>query len=242
MPRSAPVLRRLGAALATAAVLTVGLAGAASAHVTVEPESAPKGGSATFTFRVPNEEDGAATVKIVIAFPDPTTAPLAVADVEPHPGWTYVTDTTHLATPAESDDGPISDVVSQITWTADAGGGIKPGEFDEFKIEVDPLPTKVDTLEFKVLQTYSNGDVVRWIEATPAGGTEPEHPAPTVTLTAGGDTSTTTAAGTPTTTARADSGSDDGVSGPVVVALVLGGLGLAVAVVALVVARRRGST
>ncbi|HEY3604568.1 MAG TPA: DUF1775 domain-containing protein, partial [Sporichthyaceae bacterium] len=44
-------------------------------------------------------------------------------------------------------------------------------------------------LTFKVLQTYSNGDVVRWIEEgsdTP-GAEAPEHPAPTLELAKGGE-------------------------------------------------------
>ena len=31
---------------------------------------------------------------------------------------------------------------------------------------------------FKALQTYSDGNVVRWIEEPVDGGEEPEHPAP----------------------------------------------------------------
>lgn len=38
-----------------------------------------------------------------------------------------------------------------------------------------------DQLVFKALQTYSDGDTVRWID-DPAPGTEPEHPAPVLTL------------------------------------------------------------
>ena len=36
---------------------------------------------------------------------------------------------------------------------------------------------------FKALQTYSDGDVVRWIDE-PTAGAEPEHPTPVLTLTA----------------------------------------------------------
>jgi hypothetical protein len=37
-------------------------------------------------------------------------------------------------------------------------------------------------LVFKAVQTYDNGDVVRWIDTSTPGGAEPDHPAPTVTL------------------------------------------------------------
>jgi hypothetical protein len=33
-----------------------------------------------------------------------------------------------------------------------------------------------------VSQTYSDGEVVRWIDSTPKSGEEPEHPAPTLEL------------------------------------------------------------
>ena len=38
---------------------------------------------------------------------------------------------------------------------------------------------------FKVVQTYSDGEVVRWIELAGADGKEPDNPAPIVKLTPG---------------------------------------------------------
>jgi hypothetical protein len=45
-----------------------------------------------------------------------------------------------------------------------------------------PLPKNVNQLEFKASQTYSDGEVVQWIEPTVKGGAEPEHPAPVLKL------------------------------------------------------------
>ena len=45
-----------------------------------------------------------------------------------------------------------------------------------------PLPKNVNQLVFKASQTYSDGDVVQWIEPTVKGGAEPEHPAPVLKL------------------------------------------------------------
>ncbi|MBI3257565.1 MAG: DUF1775 domain-containing protein, partial [Actinobacteria bacterium] len=79
----------------------------------------------------------------------------------------------------------VSEVVSAVTWTADTPeDAIKPGEFDEFNISLGPLPSDVDTLTFKALQTYANGEVVRWIEAARTDDAEPERPAPVLMLTA----------------------------------------------------------
>ena len=88
-----------------------------------------------------------------------------------------------LATPIKTDDGEVTEAVSSITWTAvSAASAIKPGEFDEFDVSAGPLP-KAASMEFKALQTYSDGEVVRWIEPAKADGSEPERPAPTLKLT-----------------------------------------------------------
>jgi MYXO-CTERM domain-containing protein len=53
---------RVGAALTAAAVIgAIGFAGAASAHVTVNPGEATQGGFTKIAFRVPNERDNAST-------------------------------------------------------------------------------------------------------------------------------------------------------------------------------------
>ena len=41
-------------------------------------------------------------------------------------------------------------------------------------------------LQFKALQTYSNGEIDRWIEDWPAGAPEPDHPAPVLEVVTGG--------------------------------------------------------
>ena len=43
----------------------------------------------------------------------------------------------------------------------------------------------VPQVTFKVVQTYSDGEVVRWIERPGPDGREPDNPAPVVKLTAG---------------------------------------------------------
>ena len=172
--------RLLGGA-AVAAVSIVASAGAASAHVTVNPDTATQGGFTKLTFRVPSERDDANTTKVQVAFP--TDQPLGFVSVKPHPGWTFVVTKDKLATPIKTDDGEVTEAVSTITWTASsAASAIKPGEFDEFDVSAGPLP-KAASMEFKALQTYSDDEVVRWIEPAKADGSEPEHPAPTLKLT-----------------------------------------------------------
>ncbi|MGK4579194.1 YcnI family copper-binding membrane protein [Kitasatospora sp. HPMI-4] len=171
---------RLAAATALGGAAVLLIAGPASAHVTVQPSSVAKDATdQTFAFRVPNEQDNANTVKVEIDFP--TDHPIPSALVAPVPGWTDQIQTTKLATPIHTDDGDITDVVSQIVWT---GGQIAPGHFQDFTVDFGALPDGTDKVVFKALQTYSDGSVVRWIEEPKDGQPEPEHPAPVLHLTA----------------------------------------------------------
>jgi periplasmic copper chaperone A len=173
-------IRLLGGA-AVAAVAIVASAGAASAHVSVNPDTATQGGFTKLTFRVPNETDTASTTKVSVSFP--ADQPLGSVSVKPHPGWTSTVTKTKLTPPIKTDDGEVTEAVSAVTWTAaSADSAIKPGEFDEFDVSAGPLP-EAESMQFKALQTYSDGEVVRWIDPANADGSEPEHPAPTLALT-----------------------------------------------------------
>jgi uncharacterized protein YcnI len=162
-------------------LVMLGLAAPAGAHVTVHPSSLPAGSSdVELTFRVPNERDDASTVKIQVFFP--TNLPLLTVDILPIPGWTSAVHTQSLAKPIQTDDGPVSQIVAEVTWTA-AGSGIQPGQYEDFVVAAGSMPDKAGTLIFKALQTYSSGEIVRWIEVPIAGQPEPDTPAPILTLT-----------------------------------------------------------
>ncbi|UXY22468.1 YcnI family protein [Streptomyces cynarae] len=223
------------AALAAAGVLTA--AGAAFAHVTVHPESYAKGATdGVLTFRVPNEEDTAATTKVQVFLP--TDHPILGVLVSPQDGWTAQVTTTKLKTPVKTDDGTITDAVSQITWT---GGRIRHGQYQDFNVAFGQLPENADQLTFKTLQTYSDGNVVRWIEEAQKGQDEPENPAPVLQLTAKGTAegagSTAAPAGTEekpsATTTKVAATSDSTARGLGIAGLVVGVLGLAAAVFAI---------
>ena len=70
-----------------------------------------------------------------------------------------------------------------VEFTAEAGAGIGPGEFQEFSLSGGPFPD-AESLTFPVVQTYSDGSESAWIEPTVDGQAEPEHPAPVLSLTA----------------------------------------------------------
>jgi uncharacterized protein len=162
-------------AVATA-IATLAIPAAAQAHVTLQPNQAPAGAFTVLDVRVPTERDNASTAKVDVQFPNG----FAAASYQAVPGWRVKVITKKLATPVQTDDGPITEGVDRMIWTRTSrGGGIKPGQFQDFPISVQ-IPGKAGAkLTFKALQTYSNGEVVRWIGAP---GTD--TPAPQVTVTA----------------------------------------------------------
>ncbi|MER5429556.1 YcnI family protein [Streptomyces sp. NPDC002588] len=249
-------MRRAGAVLALAAAGVLAAAGAASAHVTVHPDSYAKGATdGLLSFRVPNEEDTADTTKVQVFLP--TDHPLLGVLVSPRDGWTAKVTTTKLKTPVKTDDGTITEAVSEITWT---GGKIGAGQYEDFDVAFGQLPEDTDQLTFKTLQTYSDGKTVRWIEEAAAGDDEPEDPAPVVKLTAKGaadsadsgdsedsEDSDTTAATAKSgddpaeaATAAADD-SDSTARGLGIAGLIVGVLGLAAAAFAVVRTRATAS-
>ncbi|NJC73583.1 YcnI family protein [Planosporangium thailandense] len=174
------VLIRSGAVVAGALATVLLAAAPASAHVTVNPSNAAQGGYAKLTFRVPNEKDNASTTQVEVNIPQDT--PIASVSVKPLTGWTATATKSKLAQPIKSDDGEITEAVTKIVWKANSPDtAIQPGQFQEFDVSAGPLP-ETDKIVFKALQTYSDGDVVRWIEEPAADGKEPAHPAPTLKL------------------------------------------------------------
>ncbi len=234
-----------------AVAVLFGLAAPAFAHVTTDPSSAPQGGEITLGFRVPNEVTGANVVRVDIQFP--TDPPLLGVDTEPVPGWTSTVTQVNLNPPVQTDDGPVTQAVNEISWIAASGGGTPPGSFQEFYVLVQQLPTNTTQVVFKAVQTYSNGEVVRWIDPVVAGQPAPDNPTPILTLTpanasssAGSATSTTAV---PTTSSAGPSidvsklapkSSVSSAKSIGVIGIIVGALGLIVALLA--ITRRPGAT
>jgi uncharacterized protein YcnI len=221
-----------------AAAATVLLAVPASAHVSVQADDAHVGAEQTvLTFRVPNEDDAAGTAKIAITFP--TRTPLASVRPAAKPGWTVTTTTAPLNPPVTTDDGTLSETVSQIVFSARTpADAIAPGTYDTFQVLVGPLPKQPATLAFPTVQTYTSGRSVSWIEPVLDPANEPEHPAPVLQVTAEGAAGASPAAA-PAVTAAGGATAEDATARTIGVAgLVVGGLGLAAALVAVLRGRR----
>ncbi len=236
--------------VATTAVLVIGMAlaalwtaGAASAHVTVSAPGVTVGATdAAIIFRVPTESATASTVEFRVQLP--TDTPLAGVLVAPIPGWTAKITNLKLPTPIKTDDGEITEVVSEIDWKADAAAAIKPGFYGEFRIIAGSLPD-ASTLTFKAIQVYSDRKQVAWIEVPAAGSTdEPEHPAPTLTL-APAAGSSASASGTSASSPAASAGSAPAAAtgaskGAATTGIVLGAAGLVLGAIALALTLLRG--
>ncbi|MFG2132658.1 YcnI family protein [Streptomyces sp. NPDC048751] len=234
-------------ALTGSAVLV--LSAPAFAHVSVQPEgAAAKGGYAVVDFKVPNERDDASTTKLEVSLP--TDHPLASVMPQPIDGWEIDVTRSKLAKPIESHGEKISEAVTKVTWTA-TGKGIKAGYFQKFPLSIGALPEDTDELVFKAIQTYSNKEVVRWIEVPKDGEEEPENPAPVLTLSAASedghhgsgaaDDASEESKAAPAAAESADSGDSSDTTARVlgIVGIVVGVLGTAYGVVA---SRRRTST
>ncbi|MEW5654537.1 YcnI family protein [Streptomyces cinereoruber] len=210
---------RIPARISTRAALAGGIAlssvvllsGTAFAHVSVQPQGeAAKGGYATVNIKVPNERDNASTVKLEVNFP--LDHPLASVMPQPVPGWKAEVTKSKLDKPLELHGKKINEAVSKVTWTAD-GAGIAPGFFQTFPLSLGQLPEDVDQLVLKSIQTYSNKEVVRWIEEQKEGAEEPQNPAPVLKLSAASDDHHGGGATAPSATATASAGEKAGHDG-----------------------------
>jgi len=234
------VAARAAAALGAAALLTLAAPLAASAHVRVNPAQVDAGSYATLTFKVPTESATAGTVGLTVDLP--TDTPFTSVTYQPLPGWTTVVTTSTLPEPVEIDGATVTEAPTEVTWTADPGTQVGPGEFQQFVISAGAVP-ETGSITLPAHQTYSDGSVVDWADETPASGEEPEFPAPVLYVEdappadehGGHDTS-----GDAAVAAGDDSSSDGSASDSVALGLGIGGLALgAVALVVSVVALTR---
>ena len=128
--------------LALALVLLLAWPASALAHVTVLPTLSRPGETADLTFRVPNERDDAATVRLDLFLPRGVKA-----EIPARKGWTLARQPT-----------------GEVRWTADSpASAILPGRTQDFKVRLGPLPDQPQIV-FKALQHYADGQVVRWIQ------------------------------------------------------------------------------
>src|ERR1700744_4800409 len=142
----------------------------ASAHVQASSTDAARGAFATVSFLVPNESTTNAVTAVTVDLTN-----VSAVQTEAQPGWS-----------AKIDRDAATNAVRSVTWTAAPDTGIPVDQFGVFRISAK-LPD-ADTVSFPTTRPSADGAGVKWAQAPAAGGAEPEHPSPTLTLT-GGSTS-----------------------------------------------------
>jgi periplasmic copper chaperone A len=220
----------------------------AQAHISLHPNTIPAGAFATLDVRVPGEQEGAYVKKIDMLFPQGFTG----IDYENVAGWSTKVIASKLATPIKEDGETIDTEVSRIVWTWTGPlCKVESGQFIQFPLSLAiPDNATGKALEFRTVQTYSNGQVVHWISPSLSA----EHPSPRINVTAkggviqdiAGDEAGPAAAQiagtapTPTSTpAVVQSRSSRASKGLVIAALILGAFGLMAGFGALAVSRRK---
>jgi uncharacterized protein YcnI len=217
--RTAPII---AAAVVAASLVATPVA---AAHVTLNPGEWEAGGFARFAIRVPNERDGAATTKVRVRFPEQVIS----ASFQPVEGWKRTVKMTRLDEPIDDEGEQITERIDTVTWS---GGRIRPGEFQEFGVSFQVPEEQPGTeLAFPAVQTYADGEIVRWI-----GPPDAEEPAPTVTVTAAASEEDEAPVPAPTPAAGAGAGDEEEGGGSdtlSIVALLVAVAGLAIALVAI---------
>ncbi len=155
----------LSALASTLTSTLLALAGAAHAHITLEPPQALAGTSFKVVLRVSHGCDGQATQQISVRIPEG----FAGAKPMPKPGWTLDIQRAPLARPYESHGRKVSDDVVQITWkAASRETWLQDAWYDEFVLR-GQAPAAAGLLWFKVQQVCEKSQA-DWAEV-PAQGT-----------------------------------------------------------------------
>lgn len=209
----------------------------AAAHVTVAPTEAPSDSYAQLNFSVPHGCEGSPTTRIAVQIPE------SVPSVTPqrNPFWDLKVK-EGPKDPVELHGEEVTSGVSEVIWTAREP--LPDHQLDVLGMSVKLPAAEGETLAFPVIQTCEQGST-RWVQI-PAEG-ESEHdldsPAPLVTLTAGSEHGAEAEAEhsddvEAEPAAAIEEGDDGDAKGIAVAGLVVGGLGLISAGVALTRGRR----
>jgi len=116
---------------------------AASAHVTVLPQTSTTGAWETYTVKVPVEKE-VPTTKFTLKAP----AGVEIMSYQPVPGWKY------------SADKDANGKVKSFTFEA-TGEGILPGQFQQFTF-VAKNPEQAGNIAWDAFQYYKDGSIVEW--------------------------------------------------------------------------------
>ena len=197
------MIRRVFVALAVGLVALVALPLAAGAHVEIESDGAVGAdGTVKATLTVPNECVNASSASLDLNFP--ATPALTTVTEDAVTGFTTANTTD-----------PTSGKVTKVTIT----GTLSGEDEQKFPLTLGTIPAGTDEITFTALQHCSDGTVIRWVEPTPPGGAEPEHPAPVLALAS--STAETPSTSRVEVTTKNDSSSDSNTTA-IVIAVIAG--------------------
>ncbi len=226
--------------LAGVAALVLGGAVAASAHVGIAEETVEAGAYEILTVSVPHGCEGSATNEVAIQMPEginavtPTRNPLYTVEAVMEDLDAPITD---------SHGNEVTERVAQVVYTAETP--LPDEQRDAFELSLQiPEDAADSTLYFPTVQGCEEGEAA-WVQI-PEDGQDPDDldaPAPSVDVVAASEDSSEVSGGTTDTTSDAQ-GPEEASSAAdqtplLVTSLVVGGLGLVVAVIALLRGRKK---
>jgi hypothetical protein len=162
-----PLLRQTLAVVAAVGGLLVASAPAVFAHAEFDLAEAAPGSIVALHLSVANESNSAGTTQVELRFPQP----LVIVELPAADGWT-----------ATAVDGTVGAEAIGVLWVRPTAS---PDEDPSLPLTIGPLPASEGRLQFKVLQTYSDGTEDAWISDWPVGAPEPDRPGPVIDLVAG---------------------------------------------------------
>lgn len=236
-----PLLIGTGA-FAGAVALVLGGAVAASAHVSIAEGPVEAGSYSILTFGVPHGCDGSATTEVAIQIPEGINA------VTPTRNSLYTVEKVmeDLDTPiTDSHGNEVTERVAQVVYTATTP--LPDGQRDAFELSLQiPEDAADTTLYFPTVQTCEQGETA-WVQIPEDGqdGHDLDAPAPSVEVVAASDAASHDH--DDSTEATADGHDEDSTSAAapadqtplVITSLAVGGIGLVVAVIALLRGRKK---
>lgn len=164
--KSSMTVSLLFKAVSAAALLVC--ASSAFSHISLAEGSAPAGSTYRAALRIGHGCGVSPTTAIKVILP----AGFKGAKPMPKAGWKLAVLKSKLAQPYDNHGTPVTEDVSEITWTASGPEFWLPdAHYDEFVLR-GGLPAQAGALWFKVLQTCETGRT-DWVDV-PATGTQTE--------------------------------------------------------------------
>lgn len=159
-----------------AAMIALGLAGSAGAHVTLEQGTAPAGSYYKATLRVSHGCEGSPTRALTVFVPEGFQG----AKPMPKAGWETGVKVDKLAKAYASHGKTVTEDVVAVSWK---GGALPDAHFDEFSL-FGKLPAQDGKMHFKVLQECESGkNEWFWIPGDSKSAGDYAHPAAELILT-----------------------------------------------------------